>query len=144
MANPTFSKLQIASHQLDVAIRLFLEGDYLSSLTLAGAAEEILGNLSEKAGLPVAIKEITEFHKADTDPAIPEEKHQKTIASILNKARNAAKHVISPDDTEFVVEQMHPLMMIMRAMPMAKRLGLPPSGEADMVKWIKEHPEARQ
>lgn len=136
------SKLQVASHQLGVAIRLFLEGDYLSSLTLAGAAEEILGKLSEKAGLPVAIKEITEFHKADIDPAIPDNKHQKTIPDILNNARNAAKHILNPDDTEFVVEQMHPLQMIMRAMPMAKRLGLPPAGEDVMVKWIREHPEA--
>ena len=37
------TKLEIALHQLNVAIRLFLEGDYLSSLTLAGAAEEIWG-----------------------------------------------------------------------------------------------------
>lgn len=31
--------------------------------------------------------------------------------------------------------------MIMRAMPMAHNLGLPPSGEAKMVAWIRAHPE---
>ena len=142
MANPKLSKLQVASHQLGVAIRLFLEGDYLSSLTLAGAAEEILGRLSEKAGLPVAIKEIANFHRKDIDPAIPPAKQDKTVADILNRARNAAKHVIRSDDVDFVVEQMHPLQMIMRAMPMARRLGLPPSGEAEMVEWIRAHREA--
>ena len=39
----TLTKLEVATRQLDAAIRLFLEDDYLSSLTLAGAAEEILG-----------------------------------------------------------------------------------------------------
>ena len=141
---PKLSKLQVAVHQLGVAIRLFLEEDYLSSLTLAGAAEEVLGKLSEKAGLPVAIKDIAEFHRKDVDPAIPVEKQEKTIADILNKARNAAKHVVSSDDVAFAVEQIHPLQMIMRAMPMARRLGLPPAGEAEMVAWIRAHPEATQ
>jgi hypothetical protein len=39
------TKLDVAVHQFNVAIRLFLDGDYLASLTLAGAAEEILGKL---------------------------------------------------------------------------------------------------
>lgn len=137
-------KLEVAVHQLDVAIRLFLEGDYLSSLTLAGAAEEILGRLSEKAGLPVAIKEIANFHRSDIDPAIPASKQDKTVADILNKARNAAKHIINVDDIDFVVEQAHPLQMIMRAMPMAKQLKLPSAREAEMVAWIRAHPEATQ
>lgn len=42
----TLTKLEVAVRQLDMALRLFLEGDYLSSLTLAGAAEEILGGTS--------------------------------------------------------------------------------------------------
>lgn len=49
------TKLEAAKHQLAVAIQLFLDEDYLSSLTLAGAAEEILGKLSMRAGKPVAI-----------------------------------------------------------------------------------------
>lgn len=111
---------------------------------MAGAAEEILGRLSEKAGLPVATKEIANFHRSDIDPAIPASKQDKTVADILNKARNAAKHIINVDDIDFVVEQVHPLQMIMRAMPMAKQLKLPPAREAEMVAWIRAHPEATQ
>ncbi|MBK8384257.1 MAG: hypothetical protein IPL11_00655 [Candidatus Accumulibacter sp.] len=48
----TLTKAEVAVRQLDQAIRLFLEGDLLSSLTLAGAAEEILGKLCERAGSP--------------------------------------------------------------------------------------------
>lgn len=34
----TIAKRDVAVHQLNVAIRLFLDGDYPASLTLAGAA----------------------------------------------------------------------------------------------------------
>lgn len=37
----------IARVQLRRAIQLFKEGDYICSLTLAGAAEELLGRMSE-------------------------------------------------------------------------------------------------
>lgn len=140
----TLTKLEVAVHQLDVAIGLFLEGDYLASLTLAGAAEEILGKLCERVGKPVAIESIVDFHLKDTDPNLPEDKRKGILRGILNKPRNAAKHANAPDETEFVVEQVAPLQMIMRAMPMARRLGLVPSREAKMVSWIRAHPEATQ
>jgi hypothetical protein len=66
------TKLQVATHQLAVAINVFLSGDYLCSLTLAGAAEEILGKLSARAGKPVAVDEIVQFHDDELDAAIPE------------------------------------------------------------------------
>lgn len=144
MANPKLSKLQVASHQLGVAIRLFLEGDHLSSLTLAGAAEEILGRLSERAGLPVAIEEIIKYHWNDTDASLPDKERRKILLTVLNDARNAVKHANDPDEGDLVLEQTYALQMIMRAMPMSRRLGLPPDGEAQMVKWIKAHPEATQ
>ena len=64
------TKLEVAAHQLNVAIRLFLESDYLSSLTLAGAAEEILGKISKRTGMPVAVESIIQYHLPDTDPAL--------------------------------------------------------------------------
>lgn len=136
------TKLEIALHQLNVAIRLFLEGDYLSSLTLAGAAEEILGSLSERAGTVVAIEYIIDFHYSDTDPAITEKERRKVICDLLNKARNQVKHANNPNETHFDVEQIWPLQMIMRAMPMAKNLGTQPADEMRMLSWIRSHPEA--
>jgi hypothetical protein len=138
----TLTKLQVAVHQLGVAIQLFLKEDYLSSLTLAGAAEEILGKLSERAGQPVAIEEIIRFHWNDTDPALPDNERRKILLGVLNKARNAVKHANDPNEGDHEVEQLYPLQMIMRAMPMAKSLGLPPAEEAEMVAWIRAHPEA--
>lgn len=133
----TLTKLEVATRQLDVAIRLFLEDDYLSSLTLAGAAEEILGRLSEKAGLLVAVDQIAEFHWDDMDASLPESERKRILLGVLNGPRNSAKHANDPEETEFDVDPDFPLQMIMRAMPMAHALGSPPLREADMVRFIR-------
>ena len=140
--NLTLTKLEVAVLQLDAALRLFMDGDYLSSLTLAGASEEILGKLCERAGKPIAVETIIAFHWGDTDPALTDKERRDILLGVLNRARNAAKHANDPNETQFFVEQVFPLQMIMRAMPMAKSLGLPPAGEAKMVAWIRAHPEA--
>ena len=44
-------KTEIARHQIDTAIDLFLEDkDFISALTLAGVGEELTGKLIERAG----------------------------------------------------------------------------------------------
>ena len=133
----TLNKLEVATRQLDAAIRLFLEDDYLSSLTLAGAAEEILGRLSEQAGLPVAVDQIVEFHWDDTDASMLKSERRRILLGVLNGPRNSAKHANDPEETEFDVDPDFPLQMIMRAMPMARSLGSPPSREADMVRFVR-------
>ena len=138
----TLTKLEVAVHQLDVALRLFIEGDYLSSLTLAGAAEEILGKLCEREEKQVAVDSVIAFHWKDTDPALTDKKRRAVLLGVLNSARNAAKHANDPNEAHFVVEQIFPLQMIMRAMPMARTLGLTPTSEAKMVAWIRAHPDA--
>ena len=138
----TLTKLDVARQQLDAAMRLFMEGDYLSSLTLAGAAEEILGRLCERAGKSVAIEQIIEFHLGDTDPALSDADRRKILLEVLNRPRNAVKHANDPTETHFIVDLAFPLQMIMRAMPMARALGAPPASEIAMVRWIRAHPEA--
>ena len=135
------TKLEVALHKLNVAIRLFLEGDYLSSLTLAGAAEEILGKLSERAGKSVAIDFIIDYNHRDTVPALSEQQ-RRNIRDLLNRGRNMAKHANDPNETHFDVEQIWPLQMIMRAMPMAKNFDVQPEKGMEMVSWIRSHPEA--
>jgi hypothetical protein len=47
----SFANIDIAVRQIDTAIELLLDGkDSFSVLTLAGAGEEILGRLLERAG----------------------------------------------------------------------------------------------
>ncbi len=138
------TKLEAATRQLEAAIRLFLAGDYLSSLTLAGAAEEILGKLSVREGKPVAVEEIMAFHWDDTDPALADGERRKVLLNVMNRPRNEAKHANDPDGTHCDVDRVFALQMIMRSMPMAKRLGAPPQSEVAMVEWIRGHPEAME
>jgi hypothetical protein len=141
----TISKLDVGVHQLSVAIRLFLDGDYLASLTLAGAAEEILGRLCERTSKPVAVDFIVDYHLKDTDPALSDKKRRKILRDLLNGPRNAAKHANDPDEATFDVDQAWPLQMIMRAVPMCASLGVKPSQEiGKIVAWIHDHPEALQ
>lgn len=137
------SKADAATHQLDRAICLFLEGDYLCALTLAGAAEEVLGSLSRRAGLQAAIDVIAAHHRADTDAALSAKEHLSLISSIANRTRNRAKHANNAAEQEVEIEQLDPLQMIMRAMPMRRNLGLPETNATErMLVWIAEHPEA--
>lgn len=138
------SKLDAAVHQLGVAIHMFFQGDFLSAVTLAGAAEEILGSLSKHAGKPVAIDEIAKFHLKDVIETIPEDKRRTVLVNVLNRGRNQAKHANAVDESYVEVDQIWPLQMIMRAMPMAKNLGAEVPYEVEMLEWMRAHPEAFQ
>lgn len=136
------TKLDAAVHQLIVAMRLFFEGDYLSSLTLAGAAEEILGKLSKRAGLPVAVDEITQYHEDDVDAAIPEDQRKNVLLRVLNRGRNQAKHANDPDETHVEIDHVEALQMLMRALPMAQNLnGSMAEHKAKLDAWIDAHPK---
>ena len=51
-----YSQLDIAITQLNAAIRLFLDDkDYISSATLAGASEEIVGAMLRRNGEDAAL-----------------------------------------------------------------------------------------
>lgn len=88
------TKLDIAVEQLNHAISMFLKREHLvSAITLAGAAEEILGKLAAQAGVVPSLKRRTEgaraLHKRlwGTDPSI------KPFVNLKNKTRNELKHL---------------------------------------------------
>ncbi|WP_226153192.1 hypothetical protein [Burkholderia vietnamiensis] len=137
----SITKLQVATIQLDAAIRLFFDGDYVSSLTLAGAAEGILGALSQRAGLPNAVDFVVDYYRGKTE-AETDSEHRKFITHVLNDARNQAKHAGDPSETEFEMDRIQPVSMIMRAVPMVEPLGGPFSDEMKaFAVWLKRHPE---
>jgi len=77
--------MEAASLQLDWAIRLFLDHDApFPAITLAGAAEEILGGpLGDQSAFQELIRSFSESH--GIDPKILSQQH-------INKARNWLKH----------------------------------------------------
>lgn len=93
MTTSDLSAEQIAEHQLLAALRLWREQDYLSALTLAGAAEEILGKRLRKLGREPSFDQLKALivafarSEGDTDPDL-----EKTVGDLLNDTRNVLKH----------------------------------------------------
>lgn len=93
MAEQTYDKKCIALAQIETALRLYFEGqDYFSVVTLAGAAEEILGKLLSAKGIDNSLdsskKAVCAIHqKLFGDPLVP-----KDVVERANRARNSFKH----------------------------------------------------
>jgi hypothetical protein len=77
---------------------LFPDRDYVSSLTLAGTAEEILGTLSRQKGLASAVDFVADDYRGKTETD-SDKKHRKFITDILNHPKNQAKHAGDPTKT---------------------------------------------
>jgi hypothetical protein len=90
---PTFTKLEVAEHQLERALKLFLdEKDYVCAITLAGASEEILGKLLEKDGKEHSLGSFVKACVAAGRMLHGEEWSQKEFAQMANAFRNDLKH----------------------------------------------------
>jgi len=96
MKTTSLTKLDVAVSQLRFAITLFLEDrELVSAITLAGAAEEILGKLATQAGLTPALTRRAEGTRAlfkhlwKSDPGV------KPFVNLKNKTRNELKHLVS-------------------------------------------------
>jgi len=87
------SKIDVAVDQLDWAIRLYLDHKaYVPAITLAGAAEELLGKAVEDRAAFAVLK-----RKLAADFAMPE----KVVSQDhLNKAKNWLKHWDDRTDNE--------------------------------------------
>lgn len=134
------SKLEAATIQLDRAISLFFEDDWLCSLTLAGAAEEILGKLSAREGNDVAVNFIANYHANDDGGEFFAGMDARQIVNALNAPRNAAKHANDPNETTVQVSMIDALQMLMRAVPMGFALGVKTEPMARLHEWILAHP----
>ncbi len=89
----TFTKLKIAKAQLEKAIQLFLEeSDYVCSITLAGASEEVLGKLLEDKGEIPELKECAKQCEKDAENIVGSSYKEKDFVRISNFFRNGFKH----------------------------------------------------
>ncbi|MBI3527322.1 MAG: hypothetical protein HY067_05065 [Betaproteobacteria bacterium] len=89
----TLTRVEIAEHQLERALQLFLdEKDYVCAITLAGASEEILGKLLEKEGKEHALGSFITACVATGKVVYNENWSQKLFADMANSFRNDLKH----------------------------------------------------
>jgi len=115
----TETRVGLALEQLDVALDLFLEKcSYVSALTLAGAAEEILGKALKRQNRGHALDEW--YDQVNDVWGVP----RKEYIDKTNAARNAAKHLSSQEEmtVDFDVE-WEAVWLLVRACENAKRLG---------------------
>lgn len=88
----SLSKRRICLIQLQQSLRLLEEGDPVSALTLAGAAEEILGRIAKRKGHEPRVANEVDYLASIADyfdkPCPP----KKRLIAALNKPRNHLKH----------------------------------------------------
>lgn len=142
MPDTTITPTNIALMQLNDAIVMFTHQRFISALTLAGAAEEILGKLVAKRGEEAVIKEsitkierLTQQFKSSTTPLST----AKELTDHWNRARNAAKH-LTPAASEGASIEMNPCdeayWMIRRAMENAEKLSQTVDLAQDFENWV--------
>src|SRR5688572_30923020 len=82
-----------------MAIELFLDrDDYVSSVTLAGAAEEILGKLLEVQGGTPALRELANASVDVGKVLFREAWSVKHFIELMNATRNNLKHINDGND----------------------------------------------
>lgn len=124
MYHKKLTKLEIAEAQLSHAVELYLTGSNLiSAITLAGAAEEILGKLVKKKSAANALEEKIEklcrmFMAVFKEPSDPKE-----FVALQNKARDAFKHIKDGNSVELNLEN-EAVKLLNRAIKNYKKLNL--------------------
>ena len=115
----TLNKVDVAKTQLDAAIQAFGRGEDVIAVTLAGAAEEIFGALCRRRKIANAVDKIIEFPQLSVISDNP-----KVLRDYLNSVRNCLKHANNPMDDIFVMADLDPYVMIVRALGNAQLLGI--------------------
>lgn len=105
MGSVTLTKIQIAERQLTKAIELFCEGDPLPAITLAGAAEEILGKLVKSGGGVTALEEEIKDRLDLYQTVFGAAGDSKAFADLMNNPRNELKHRMSGAAVELNLEE---------------------------------------
>ena len=136
----TLTKRDIARRQVVESINLFLRGDFICALTLAGAAEGVLAGLLAAEGRESAVEESTSRIRSLLDSiglhTIKPRKDTDYYAD-WNKARNLAKHHGKSESGSVTLNQFdEAYWMIERALRNASLLTLTVDNADDYRNWV--------
>lgn len=111
---PSYHRIEIAKAHLHRTIVLFVEEkDFINAITLAGAAEEVLGKFASEANLTPAMEELTDSLHNKLGGSIDKKKIRNDY---LNRAKNSLKHFNQGDDETVEIEpEEEAISMIVRA-----------------------------
>lgn len=91
-------KRDIAIKQLKAAARHYNRGDYICSITLSGAAEEILGRIAKKRTKTNQLEVEVIYLRSVYDYFSGQKPSNKEIIQKINKVKNELKHNDSGDN----------------------------------------------
>jgi hypothetical protein len=136
----TLRRSDVARMQLEIAIELFVRAKFLPALTLAGAAEEILGKLVVRNGQVPVIKQSTAAIlsiREKTVHSVMGHRSEREIIDTWNAARNAAKHLVNCEEESVTLNLCdEAYWMIRRALENARLLGIQLENENDFESWF--------
>jgi hypothetical protein len=101
---------QLAEIQVETAIDLFNQGNFVCAITLAGAGEELLGKL-----LPSCAENAVNTLAKAVSSIAPEQSHKQIIDSYLNIIRNGFKHLKEDICEQDIDIRLHAIQYIYRA-----------------------------
>jgi len=142
MPEKTYRRVNLAKEQLETSLELFLRRrSFVSALTLAGAAEEILGRALSQSGEETTLQHEYPLIKPVEELFRKEPFNWKEFVKKKNLARNASKHMNDASVSTFTADlEDEALWMIVRACDNHRRLGLQ---ETRLMKefddWFYEH-----
>ncbi|WP_139191857.1 hypothetical protein [Thiocapsa roseopersicina] len=129
MASAIHNRVELAAEQLDIALELFLNGrSDVSVLTLAGAAEEILGRSLERVAKQTTLQWEYAIIAPFEDSLMRRPLEWKVFIKEKNRVRNAAKHMPTPDEMKIEADlKEEALRLLVRAYDNYRRLDLQPT-----------------
>ena len=127
----------IAIEHLSHAIKLYLNDEYLPAITLAGAAEEILGKFVKKENKKNALSSIIEFAKLYASAMNKKVENDDQIINRSKKVRNKLKHFDGNKEEICFIPKLEAFLIISRAienyhrLPYNKKLNYLPDNSLD-------------
>lgn len=107
-------KIDAARIQLDGAIDHFFNDDHICSVTLAGAAEDIMAGLLQAKGEQSPFDFLHDWYQREYCGNYTKIDFSRQIA---NLPRNWLKHALEDSETQLNISRQDSIMMIMRAVP---------------------------
>jgi hypothetical protein len=108
------SKLEAARIQLDAAIEHFFYDEHVCSLTLAGAAEDILAGLLQSNDEQSPFEFLHDWYQREYNVTYSKTDFSRQIA---NLPRNWLKHAKEDTETQLEISKQDSILMLMRAVP---------------------------
>lgn len=124
----TYTKVEIATHSLISAKKLYEQGDYISSTILAGAGREILKDICEKRGIEHTV-EVVGKNVGKTTKDVHD-----LLADVYNKMKHADR---DPDEVVEVSEAEPRSLMTVGATDLMKLKEIKSKERADLIEFVR-------